>query len=68
MAYYSKKHYQMVSPAAWTDAQVAYNKKQLAANEQAGRDMRAKFPILTPENFGEAIAYQEARIKELMSD
>jgi hypothetical protein len=37
-----------------------------AASLQALADTRAKFPVLTPENFEAANAYREARIKELM--
>lgn len=38
------------------------------AGEQANREMMERFAPLTPENAGEAIKWQEQRIRELMSD
>jgi hypothetical protein len=66
MAHYSKRHYRLVSPPADTAERQAERAKHRAAIEQAHAEMRAKYPILTAENAGEAIAFQEMRFKELM--
>lgn len=36
-----------------------------AACEQAVKEREARFPVLTPENAAEALAWQEQRIREL---
>jgi hypothetical protein len=49
-----------------TPEQVAERRRYHAAAEQAVHERAQRFPILTAENAAEAIAWQEARIKELI--
>jgi hypothetical protein len=46
----------------WADER----KRRAETLEQARADTAAKFPTITAENAAEAIAFQEARIKELL--
>jgi hypothetical protein len=66
--FYSRRYYQLVSPPADTADQIAWRIRRRAAGEQACREREAKFPVLTQENAAEAIAWQEARIQELMRE
>jgi len=45
---------------------VEWRVRARAAGEQANREMMAKFAPLTAVNAGEAIRWQEARIRELL--
>jgi hypothetical protein len=65
-AYYSKRHYERVSPRADTDEAIAERISHRAACERAVREREDRFPVLTPENAVEAIAWQTARITELL--
>lgn len=44
---------------------VAERTARRLAGEQAVRDREARFPVLTPENAAQAIAWQENRQREL---
>ena len=66
--YYSKRHYTRLSNGAPDTAESAAERIHAkAAGEQANAEMMVKFSPLTTANAREAIAWQEARIKELMS-
>jgi hypothetical protein len=66
MAYYSKRHYQLVSPKADTQERFAERERNRKASEQVTAEREARFPVLTAENAAEVIAWQEARLKELL--
>lgn len=61
--YYSRRHYQAVSPAADTQAQIIERAVQKRAGELAVQDRELRFATLTGENVDEAIRYQEERIR-----
>lgn len=50
-----------------TAADVSYRIAARAAGEQAVRERAERFPQLTAENAGEALAWQESRLRELMA-
>lgn len=56
-----------VSTRQATAADAEHTIAARAAGEQAVREREAKFPTLTAENAGEAMAWQEARLRELMA-
>lgn len=65
--HYSKRHYERLSNGGPdTPERVAERVGRRSAGEQAHREMLARFSPLTPQNVGEALAWQDARIKELM--
>lgn len=64
--YYSKRHYERVSPSPDTAEQIAERIKHRAVCEQAVREREKRFPVLTPENAGDALAWQAERIKDLL--
>jgi hypothetical protein len=64
---FSTRHYQRLSNGGPdTPQQVAERVKRRAAGEQAHREMLARFSPLTEANVGEALRWQEERIKELV--
>lgn len=63
--YYSKRHYERVSPRPDSAEQIAERIRHRAACDQAVREREQRFPTLTTENAAEAIAWQTARIAEL---
>ncbi len=70
MAFYSRRHYREVGGfyAKDTPEATEERKRHREACEQAVREREAKFPVLTPDNVAEAIAWQEARIQELLKE
>ncbi len=48
-----------------TPEAIAERKRHSAACGRAVKEREQRFPVLTPENAAEAIAWQEARIREL---
>lgn len=65
--YYSKAHYRRVCPPPDTKQDIADRLKRNAAAEQSRLETSVKFPTLSAENVDEALAYQEARYRELIS-
>lgn len=65
MARFSRKHYQLVCPPPDAPGAVDERIRRRAAGEQANAEMMARFAPLTPDNAAEAIAWQDARIREL---
>lgn len=63
MAYYSRRHYRAVSPAADTQAQIMERALAKRACELGLQDRELRYPELTAANADEAIAYQEAQIQ-----
>lgn len=66
MGFYSKRHYERLHPTKDTPGAIQERIRARLTGEQANREMMEKFAPLTPENAGKAIAWQDARIKELM--
>jgi len=62
---YSARHYQAVGGGADTPEAVRERTRHRAICEQAHRECMERYPVLTAQNAGEAIAWQEARIAEL---
>lgn len=60
MAFYKKR---IVRPD--TAADIAERIKNRKACEQALADVRERYPVITAENFEEANAYRERRIREI---
>lgn len=50
-----------------TRADIDHRIATRAAGEQAVQERKAKFPMLTATNAEEALAWQEARLRELMA-
>lgn len=65
MAFYSKRHYDRLHSKRDTPEAIQERIKARLVGEQANREMMERFAPLTPENAGKAIAWQEARIREL---
>ncbi len=65
MAYYSRRHYQRVSPAADTPQQIAERIVRNAVLERVHVELKERFPVLNAANFQEACDWQATRIKEL---
>lgn len=67
--FYSKRHYDRLNNGG-ADAPGAADerRRRRAAGEQANREMVARFSPLAPSKICEALAWQEARIRELMGD
>lgn len=61
--YYSKRHYQLVSPPSDKPGAIEERMRNAEAGRLGYADMLEKFGELTAENAGEAIKYQEERIK-----
>ena len=67
MAFYSRGHYRMFRDTGPDSPEVVAERiKRRKVGEQVNAERLVKFPTLTPENWQEAIDWQEARIKELM--
>lgn len=65
---YSRRHYRLLSNGgADSSERVAERLAYAEALADAIRGREARFPVLTPENAAEAIAWTEARIKELLA-
>jgi trans-2-enoyl-CoA reductase len=64
--YYSKRHYERVSPRQDTAEQIAERVRHREACEQAHRECLERWPELTPENVREALDWQNARLAELL--
>jgi len=63
---YSKRHYRLIGNGEPdTNAQVEERVRARAACDQAHRETLEKFGTITAENADEAIAWQEARMREL---
>lgn len=65
MRYYSKRHYRLVSPPDDTPAEIAERNRHQDALRRARDETAAKFPQITAANVDEALAFQDARIREL---
>jgi hypothetical protein len=63
MGYYSRRHYQAVSPARDTQAQIMERRIQRRASELGRADREQKYPELTAGNAQDAIDYQEQRMR-----
>lgn len=63
MAFYKKR---IVRPDTADD--IAWRAKDSAARALAREEVKARFPVITPENFAEAADFQERRIRELRGD
>lgn len=63
MAYYSRRHYSLVSPAADTKDQIADRLRDNAALALARADVETAFPVITADNVRDALAFTEQRIK-----
>lgn len=63
---FSRAHYRRVSPPADTAADIAARRVRLEALDIAAREMRERFPKITPENFQDANDYRESLYRELM--
>jgi len=50
-----------------TAAQIEWRLKDRIAREQARDETRAKYPVITRENFHEVVSFQERRIAELLA-
>lgn len=64
--YYSQRHFNRFRDTD-TPETIAERGRYRTAAEQAVREREARYPVLTPENAREAIAWQEMRIKELVA-
>lgn len=64
--YYSKRHYEMVSPRASTQEEIKERVAQRECAGQANKEMVERFAPLTPEKVNEATEWQNQRINELM--
>lgn len=60
--YFSRRHYQRVSPPADTATAIAARRRWHEAGRRGMADREARYPIITAENAREAIAYQAERI------
>jgi hypothetical protein len=64
MSFYSRAHYQRVSPPSDTREQIQERLIRNQACEKLGvADRQAKYPVLTESNAQEAIDYQDERIR-----
>ena len=63
----SKFHRSIGRPRPVTQADIDHRVAARAAGEQVVRERGAKFPTLTADNAGEAMAWQEERLRELMA-
>ncbi len=68
MGYYSRRHYQMVSPRASTPQEVVERVRYRKASERALVEMKTQFPVLSPESFAAAMSFVQARTQELIND
>ena len=70
MGYYSRRHYQLVSPRTETKeeiaARVSFLSRYRKASEQALAELHERWPVLTAENFAAANKFREERTEELM--
>lgn len=64
---FSRRHYRAVSPPSDTPEQVRLRIIDKVARETARQERDALFPVITPENFNEACAWFEQRVKELLT-
>lgn len=66
-AFYSKRHFDRISNGRPDTAEtIAERLRHREACAQAVREREQRFAVLTAENVAEAIAWQEARIAELL--
>jgi hypothetical protein len=65
---YSADHFRRLHGTPDTPQDITERIQRRAAGEQAHAEMLAKFSPLTPANAEEAIRWQEARIKALMTE
>jgi hypothetical protein len=49
-----------------TQADVDWRLRNNLARDQARKDTKAKFPVVTADNFADAVAYQDQRVADLM--
>ncbi len=66
--HYSRRHYDRLrnGPPDTSDT-IAERIRYRAVAEQAVREREERYPILTAENAADAMKWQEARIRELLS-
>ncbi len=60
MGFYSRRHYQRVSPPLDTAADIRDRKNRALASERAISERARLFPVLTLENFDQASATQDS--------
>jgi hypothetical protein len=65
---YSRRHYRLVSPLPDRPGAAAERVAYRKAAEQALAELRARWPVLTAENFTEADRFREARTQELLKE
>ncbi len=63
MGFYSRRHYRSVSPASDTKAQITERVREASAWSRAEADRLNAYPVITPANFDDAIAYRLARVE-----
>ena len=66
MSRFSRRHYRLVSPPPDTPEALAERLRRNAASEQVGREVQERWPTITAENVGEVLAWQTARLHELV--
>ncbi|MCL4848725.1 MAG: hypothetical protein KJ066_19425 [Acidobacteria bacterium] len=60
--YFSRRHYQLVSPTADTAAVISARRSWHEAGRRGRADCEARYPVITADNALEAITYQAERI------
>lgn len=66
---FSKKHYRFVSPPSDTPAELAWRKRDNECRAIARAEQVERFPVIdSTETFDAAIAFFEARVKQLHSE
>lgn len=64
-AFYSRRHFALVSPKRDTPADIAARRERTALLAQVDAERTAKYPTITEANVVEVLAWQAARLREL---
>ncbi len=68
MSFFSRRHYQRVSPRADTAAEQEARVRRNEIWAQVARETEARYPVIAGENFTEAERWRQNRFRELTPD